>query len=299
MNRANLPLNALRAFEASARLRSFTRAAHELCVTQAAVSHHVKALEDRLGTKLFHRSPRGLMLSDEGVALLPALTDSFDRIGRLVERFRGGRVLDILSIGAVGTFAVGWLMPRLAAFRDAHPFVDLRLLTNNNKVDLAGEGLDGTILFGDGAWAGAESERLFEAPLAPLCTPALGDRLRDPRDLASQTLLRSYRVQDWPAWFEAAGLRDAIEARGPVFDASLTMIQAALQGEGVALAPPLMFQRDLRDGRLMQPFAMSVSTGAYWLVTLKHKTPSPAMTAFRAWLLAEAEEQAHEMHAAG
>jgi LysR family transcriptional regulator of beta-lactamase len=294
MARSNLPLNALRAFEASARLRSFTRAAQELCVTQAAVSHHVKSLEERLGARLFHRSPRGLMLSDEGVALLPALTESFDRIGRLIDRFQGGRVLDILSIGAVGTFAVGWLMPRLASFREAHPFIDLRLLTNNNKVDLAVEGLDGTILFGDGSWPVAEAERLFKAPLSPLCTPALGERLRDPRDLASQTLLRSYRVQDWPAWFGAAGLHEAIEARGTVFDASLTMVQAAMTGEGVALAPPLMFRRDLQDGRLVQPFDVSVSTGAYWLVTLKHKPQSAAMAAFRTWLLTQAAAQTRE-----
>lgn len=285
MARSILPLNALRAFEASARHRSFTKAALELNVTQAAISHHVKALEERLGARLFHRSPRGLMLSDEGVALVPALSESFERIGRLLDRFESGRVREVLSIGAVGTFAVGWLMPRLAAFREAHPFVELRLLTNNNRVDLAAEGLDGTILFGDGSWHGAEAERLFDAPLAPLAAPELARRLRDPRDLAGETLLRSYRVQDWPAWFEAAGLADAIEARGPVFDASLTMVQAALQGEGVALAPPAMFERDLADGRLVQPFPIGVETGAYWLVTLRHKAQSAAMRSFRTWLL--------------
>ena len=286
MTRPNLPLNALRAFEASARHRSFTKAAAELCVTQAAISHHVKALEERLGARLFHRAPRGLMLSDEGIALLPALSESFDRIGRLLERFQDGRLHEVLTIGAVGTFAVGWLMPRLAAFREAHPFVDLRLLTNNNRVDLAGEGLDGTILFGDGAWPGAEAERLFETPLSPLCPPEMAARLAHPSDLAGCTLLRSYRVQEWPAWFAAAGLPHAVEARGPVFDASLTMIQAALQGEGVALAPPAMFPRELAEGRLVQPFATTVVTGAYWLVSLKGKAPSPAMTAFRTWLFA-------------
>jgi LysR family transcriptional regulator of beta-lactamase len=288
MTRPILPLNALRAFEASARHRSFTKAAAELCVTQAAISHHVKALEERLGARLFHRSPRGLMLSDEGVALVPALSESFDRIGRLLERFQDGKVHEVLTIGAVGTFAVGWLLPRLHAFREAHPFIDLRLLTNNNRVDLAGEGLDGTILFGDGTWHGAEAERLFAAPLAPLCAPTLAAHLQQPADLAGQTLLRSYRVQEWPAWFAAAGLSDQIAARGPVFDASLTMVQAALQGEGVALAPPAMFARDLGEGRLVQPFAVTVETGAYYLVALKGKVPSPALAAFKAWLFAEA-----------
>jgi LysR family transcriptional regulator of beta-lactamase len=288
MTRPILPLNALRAFEASARHRSFTKAAAELCVTQAAISHHVKALEERLGARLFHRSPRGLMLSDEGVALVPALSESFDRIGRLLERFQDGKVHEVLTIGAVGTFAVGWLLPRLHAFREAHPFIDLRLLTNNNRVDLAAEGLDGTILFGDGTWHGAEAERLFAAPLTPLCAPTLAAHLQQPADLAGQTLLRSYRVKEWPAWFAAAGLSDQIAARGPVFDASLTMVQAALQGEGVALAPPAMFARDLGEGRLVQPFGVTVETGAYYLVALKGKAPSPALAAFKAWLFAEA-----------
>jgi LysR family transcriptional regulator of beta-lactamase len=289
MTRAILPLNALRAFEASARHRSFTRAADELFVTQAAISHHVKALESRLGAKLFHRTPQGLMLTDEGVALLPALTDSFTRIARVLDRFQGGQMRDVLTVSVVGTYAVGWLIPRLAVFREAHPFVDLRLLTNNNRVDLSAEGLDGAILFGGGDWAGCEAQHLLDAPLSPLCAPALADSLRDPRDLVRHTLLRSYRVQDWPAWFVEAGVPDLIEARGPVFDASLTMVQAAIMGAGIALAPPAMFGRDLAEQRLVQPFQASVGTDGYWLVTQKSRTPGPAMTAFRDWLLAEAE----------
>lgn len=284
VNRPALPLNALRAFEASARHRSFTRAAEELCVTQAAVSHQVKGLEARLGVRLFHRGPRGLMLSDEGVALLPALTQSFDRIARLLERFQGGQLREVLTLSAVGTFAVGWLMPRLKDFREAHPFVDLRLLTNNNRADLAAEGLDAAILFGGGDWPGCEARHLLDAPLSPLATPEIAAELRHPADLARQTLLRSYRVQDWPAWFAQAGLSDPPDARGAVFDASLTMAQAALAGEGVALAPPSMFARDLDAGRLVQPFAVTVASGAYYLVTSRGKPPGPALAAFRAWL---------------
>lgn len=284
MSRSNLPLNALRAFEASARHRSFTRAAQELFVTQAAISHQVKGLEDRLGVKLFHRGPRGLMLTDEGVALLPALSESFDRIGRLLERFQDGRLREVLTVSAVGTFAIGWLLPRLKTFREAHPYVDLRLLTNNNRVDLATEGLEAAILFGSGAWPGAEAAPLLAAPLSPLAPPEIAARLHHPADLARQTLLRSYRVQDWPAWFAAAGLDEAPDARGPVFDASLTMVQAALAGEGVALAPPIMFARELAEGRLVQPFDVAVETGAYFLLTPQAKADSPALAAFRLWL---------------
>ena len=283
MSRA-VSLNALRAFEASARHLSFTRAADELNVTQAAVSHLVKGLEARLGARLFRRSPRGLVLTDEGVALVPTLSDSFERIERLMERFEGGRLREVLTVSVVGAFAVGWLLPRLASFRAAHPFVDLRLLTNNNKVDLAGEGLDYAVRFGDGAWHGAEAEPLVDAPLTPLCAPAAAARLDEPRDLAGHTLLRSFRPQDWPAWFETAGI-EPLPLRGPLFDNSWVMAEVAMQGEGVALAPPLLFERPLADGRLVQPFPVTVVTGAYWLTRLKSKPPTAAMAAFRDWLI--------------
>jgi LysR family transcriptional regulator of beta-lactamase len=283
MNRGHLPLNALRAFEASARHLSFTRAGLELHVTQAAVSHQVKALEERLGVVLFRRLPRGLALTDEGLALLPTLRDAFERIGEVLERFEGGRVLEVLSVGVVGTFAVGWLIPRLPAFRDAHPFVDLRLYTNNNRIDIAGEGLDCAIRFGDGAWHGTEAVELSAAPMTPLCSPPSGERLSSPAALAGEVLLRSYRAEDWPDWFAAAGLSPPA-IRGPVFDSSWVMVEAAIQGAGVALAPAAMFGRDLEQGRLVRPFALEVDTGRYWLTWLKSRPMTPALAAFRAWL---------------
>lgn len=287
MVRPHLPLNALRAFEASARHLSFTRAAIELCVTQAAVSHQVKGLETRLGVTLFRRLPRGLALTDEGLALLPALADSFDRIAELVEGIAGGMATQVLSVAAVGTFATGWLLPRLPGFRSAHPRIDLRLFTNNNRVDIAGEGLDFAIRFGDGAWHGTESVALIETPLTALCTPAIARGLAEPRDLLGATLLRSYRADEWPRWFAAAGVA-APPLHGPVFDSSVTMAAAAMQGAGVALAPPAMLARAIEDGALVRPFAQSVTTGRYWLTWLKSRVPNPAMLAFRDWIAAEA-----------
>lgn len=284
MTRLTAPLNALRAFEAAARHLSFTRAAEELCVTQAAISHQVKGLEERLGAALFRRSHRGLVLTDEGLALAPALWDAFGRIDTVLERFEAGGVKEVLTVSAVGTFAVGALLKELPAFRAAHPFVDLRLLTNNNKVDLAAEGLDYAIRFGDGAWNGTEAEKIAAAPLAALCAPALLDLLHEPGDLARVPLLRSYRAQDWPAWFEAAGV-PPVTARGPLFDSSLIMVQAAMLGEGVALAPVSMFRRELGSGQLAQPFAAVADVGAYWLTRLKSKAPTAAMLSFRDWLL--------------
>ncbi|WP_029009244.1 LysR family transcriptional regulator [Azospirillum halopraeferens] len=297
MVRPHLPLNALRAFEASARHLSFTRAAVELCVTQAAVSHQVKVLEQRLKVTLFKRLPRGLMITAEGEALLPVVRDSFDRMAEMLERFEGGQVRQVLTVGAVGTFAVGWLLPRLPAFAARHPFIDLRLSTNNNRVDAAAEGLDLAIRFGDGAWHGTEAERLFEAPLSPLCIPAIADTLREPADLLRHTLLRSYRADEWPAWFAAAGVAaPGPLVKGVVFDSSVAMLEAATQGAGIALAPPRMFTRQLDAGVVRRPFAIGVSMGAYWLTRLKSRRPTPAMRGFREWLL---ETAGAETDAAG
>ena len=285
MARAPIPFNALKAFEAAARHLSFTRAADELCVTQAAISHQVKGLEDRLGVSLFRRSNRGLKLTDEGLALAPTLFDAFGAIDRLFEQFEAGGLREVLTVSAVGTFVVGALLERLPAFRSAHPLIDLRLLTNNNKVDLVAEGLDYAIRFGDGAWHGVEAERICSAPLSPLCAPALAAALSEPSDLPRLPLLRSYRPQDWPAWFKAAGL-EGVNVRGPLFDSSLIMVQAAIRGEGVALAPHGLFQREIDSGQIVRPFDIEIDLDGYWLTRLKSKTPNAAMRAFRGWLMA-------------
>ncbi|HEU0097950.1 MAG TPA: LysR family transcriptional regulator [Allosphingosinicella sp.] len=287
MIRPYLPMNGLRAFEAAARHLSFTKAAIELCVTPPALSHQVKALEERLGVPLFRRLPRGLALTDEGQALLPVLREAFDKVAAALDGFGGGKGREILSVGVVGTFALGWLLPRLPAFRAGHPFVDLRLTTNNNRVDIAEEGLDFAIRFGDGAWHGTDAALLFEAPLTPLCTPQIAARLSEPDDLAGETLLRSYRAGEWQAWFEAAGVR-APALTGPVFDSAAVMVEAALAGHGVALAPARMFERELAEGKAALPFRIEIPMGGYWLTSLKSRKPTPAMAAFQSWLLDEA-----------
>jgi LysR family transcriptional regulator of beta-lactamase len=285
--RPYLPLNALRAFESSARHLSFTRAALELNVTQAAVSQQVRVLEERLGTTLFKRLPRGLGMTDEGRALLPVLSDSFSRIEAVLKQFDGGHFHEVLTVGVVGTFAVGWLMPRLRLFRQTHPFVELRLLTNNNLVDLAAEGLDFAIRFGEGVWPATHNELLLDAPLAVLCAPEIAKRLTTPDDLAKETLLRSYRADEWITWFSAAGL-EPWTVNGPVFDSSRLMVEAAVQGAGIALAPPRMFVRELQMGLLVCPFDAEVKTGSYWLTCLKSRRMSPAMQLFRDWIVGEA-----------
>ncbi len=286
MDRAQLPLNALRAFDAAARHLNFTRAAIELCVSQGAVSHQVAQLERRLGTRLFHRLPRGLALTDEGQALVPVVADAFDRVAATLDQYADGRFRETLKVGVVGTFATGWLLPRLDAFARAHPAIDLRISTNNNRVDLAGEALDYAIRFGDGAWHGTHAEPLLAAPLAPLCTAAIAVRLKAPADLISEHLLRSYRTDEWALWFAAAGVPPPV-LRGPMFDSSALMAAAAAAGQGIALAPPAMFTRELAAETLVQPFALTIDAGRYWLTRLMSRTESDSMARFRGWLTRE------------
>jgi LysR family transcriptional regulator of beta-lactamase len=278
------PLNALRAFEASARHLSFTRAGLELRVTQAAISHQVKGLEEILGVTLFRRLPRGLALTDEGLVLMPVLTEAFERIGATLDRLEHGQIAEVVTVGCNSTFATGWLLQHLDEFRARHPLIDLRLLINNNRVDVAGDGLDLALRFGNGSWHGTEAVHLLPAPLSPVCAPATAKRLRDPSDLTWEILLRSYRVEEWPLWFETTGT-PCPTIRGPMFDSSVTMAEAAAQGLGVALVPVCMFQRDLAAERLVQPFAVEVPAGSYWLTWLKSKTLTLGMSAFQDWLL--------------
>jgi LysR family transcriptional regulator of beta-lactamase len=284
----SFPLNALRAFEASARHLSFTRAGHELSVTQAAVAAQVKNLEGRLRVRLFRRLPRGLALTDEGQALLALVSEPFGRLEAVFEHFQDGKYREPLTVAAVGTFAVGWLMPRLKAFAQAHPFIDLRLTTHNNRIDQAAEGVDYAIRFGEGAWHGMHADALMQAPMSPLCAPEIARRVAAPEDLARETLLRSFRSDEWSRWFAAAGVRNAPAVqRGPMFDTSLALAAAAAGGAGVALLPITMFGQELREQRLVQPFDVEVSLGSYWLTRLQSKPPTAAMERFREWLMGE------------
>ncbi len=194
-----LSLNSLRTFEAAARHLHFTRAANELCVTQAAVSHQIKALEAQLGKPLFERTARGLRLSDAGATLAPALQQAFAQLAQALQALDDGAPPERLCVGVVGTFLHGHLLARLPDFERQHPRIDLQLRTHNNKLDLLVEGLDAAIRFGDGAWRSEAATAWTPTPLAPLCSPELAQRLQAPDDLRHCTLLRSFRTSDWPA----------------------------------------------------------------------------------------------------
>lgn len=286
MDRPDLPLNGLRVFEVALRQGSFTRAAIELRVTQAAVSHQIARLEDRLGVTLFLRTSGGLVPTDEGRALYPVVEHGFDAIARALDRIIGQRHVEILKVGVVTTFAVGWLLPRLAGFQHSHPMIDLRISTNNNRVEILREGLDMAIRYGTGSWTGLQAELLVDAPLSPLCAPSVADRLATPDDLSREILLRSYRGDEWPRWF--AGVDCASPPMtGPIFDSSLAIANIAMDGGGVALLPVAMFARLIDEGRLVRPFAAQVAVGRYYLTWPADRPVTPEMLDFANWVRAE------------
>lgn len=288
MTRSYLPLNSLRAFEAAARHLSFTHAAIELNVTHSAISQQVKALEEHLNCQLFVRVSRGLRLTTEGESLLPVLNESFDRIAGMLDRFAVSHEREKLKVGVVGTFATGFLLPRLADFRRCHPCIDLHLSTHNNRVDPAAEGLDYAVRYGNGAWHDTEANFICPAPLGPLCSPALAAELRAPADILRFTLLRSYRRDEWNSWFDAAGAQSPSPTHNVmVFDSSVTMLEAAQAGMGIAIAPVNMFTHQLNSERIVQPFECQIDLGGYWLTRLHSRPQTPAMNDFARWLVSQ------------
>ncbi|MBV7261345.1 LysR family transcriptional regulator [Photobacterium sp. WH24] len=291
MNITHLPLNAIRAFLVSAKHLNFTKAAVELCVTQAAVSQQVKMLESQLGVSLFIRQSRGLNLSEEGMMLLPVVQGAFDNLSEALDMLAQGIHREVVSVGVVGTFAVNWLLPRIADFQARYPLIDLRISTNNNTADPVAEGLDYLIRFGKGSWHATEATELFPAPFTVLCPPGIGQALASPRDVLNYTLLRSYQPDEWQLWLNEAKVAvPKAKLSAIVFDSSIAMIEAAIQGYGVALAPPVMFERLLMEEKLVQPFDLYLHKGSYWLTRLHAQKESQAQINFKQWLLACASE---------
>lgn len=285
MTRPYIPLNALRAFEAAARHLSFTNAAVELNVTHAAVSQQVKSLEQQLGCSLFFRVARGLMLTTEGENLLPVLNESFDRIANTLDRFSAGKMREKLKVGVVGSFATGLLLPRLEDFNHRHPHIELQLSTHNNRVDPAAEGHDYTIRFGSGAWHGTEATLICDAPFSPLCHPTMARQLQQPADVHKFTLLRSFRRDEWSHWLHSLNEPPPSPSHPVmIFDSSLTMIEAALLGAGIALAPVKIFHHLLQTEKIVRPFDAEIHLGGYWLTRLQSQPESEAMTMFSDWL---------------
>lgn len=286
------PLNAVRAFEAAARHLSFTRAADELNVTQAAVSHQIKGLEETLGLALFRRLNRGLVLTEAGQAYLPPLREALDLVADATARLRQSGGTGLLTVSTMPSFAARWLVPRLPRFQRLHPDVDVRLSSTSQLVDFATQDVDLAIRFGRGAWPGVSAERLMEEDVFPVAAPSVRDGpppLRAPQDLRGATLLHDDFVITWGDWMRAAGVADMDCSRGPSFDDTGHLMQAAAAGHGVALARRVLAADDLAAGRLVRLFDVALPSAlAYWVVAPPHYLKRPKVRAFRDWLFEEA-----------
>ena len=295
MSRRLPPLNALRAFEAAARHLSFTRAAEELFVTQAAVSHQVKALEEHLGRKLFRRLNRALLLTDDGQAYLPAVSRAFALLNEATRDLLTKETPGPLTVSALPSFAARWLVPRLGRFRKAWPDIDLRIDPSAELVDFAAGDVDVGIRYGRGKYPGMRADWLMTEDIFPVCSPQLleGDHpLREPDDLEHHVLLHDDGHGDWRTWLLAASVDRVDPARGPIFTDSSMLIQAAMAGQGVALARGVLAADELAAGRLVRPFTLSLPTEyAYYLVCPQETADRPKIVAFREWLLDEARSE--------
>jgi len=301
MTRNLPPLNGLRAFEAAARHLSFTRAAAELHVTQAAVSHQIKGLEDWLGTPLFRRVNRALELTEAGHAYRVPVSEALgliaDATGRLFRQENGG----VLTVSTMPSFASKWLVLRLGRFQAAHPDIEVRLHTSSQLVDFAGRDVDVGIRLGRGQWPGVLAERLMTEDVFPVCAPALRDGpkpIRTPADLLRHTLLHDDYLITWSAWFAAAAAGGAMAGgtpppgaevdRGPRYSDSALLLQAAMAGQGVALARRVLVADDLAAGRLVRLFDVTLpGEYAYYVVTPSHGRIPAKVRLFRDWLFAE------------
>ncbi len=289
------PLNSLRAFEAGARHLSFTRAAAELNVTQAAVSHQVKLLEDDLGVKLFRRMTRRLALTEAGNRLYPVVGEVFERLSMAIGELRAGSGTPTLTVSLTPSFSSKWLISRLGRFWENHPEVDIRLHHSTALVDFRRDDVDLAVRWGAGTWRGLVSECVLEVELTPICSPALvvGERpLRDPAQLADYTLFHEDDYGNWTQWLAAAGAANVNPRRGPIMDDLGVLLEAVAAGRGVALGRLSLIKEDLASGRLVRPFETSLKdVFSYYLVYPSAALERPEVKAFRDFLLAEAARE--------
>ncbi|MEO3723401.1 transcriptional regulator GcvA [Pseudomonas syringae] len=284
-------LNGLRAFECAARHLSFTRAAEELNVTQTAISHQIRRLEDELGVRLFMRLKDGLALTEEGNAYFPGVRSAFLELRHSTERLLEANDHSVLTISTLVSVASKWLLPRLPSFREAYPEIDVRISAMTRLVDFRKAGIDAAIRYGNGEWPGLRADWLMSDEIFPVCSPRLltGDKpLKTPADLAHHPLLQvsGLTANDWNDWLHAAG-QPPLTAKGPrlTFDLAMMAVQTAIDGQGVCIGRSTYVDDDLRAGRLVAPFDLRLkSTSGFYFVTPHENAESKKIVAFRQWL---------------
>jgi len=289
MRRGRLPLTALRSFEAAGRLESFTLAAAELFVSQAAISRQVRELEDLIGRPLFERHHRSVRLTADGRALLGVLTAAFDMVGERLDMLSGWRLSQTLRVSAEPSFAGCWLVPHLQEFQDAHPEIDLEIDAESRLAEFRSGDADIAIRhsFTVDSWPRVETRRLAEVEMIPVIAPALaagGRPLERPEDLMQHALLHEDNRQLWEHWFAAAGAGPVKVDRGAIFADGSMVLQATLRGNGVGLIDRDHARDDIEAGRLLQPFDASVPYGTFFLVARRFEALSDAAKAFVTWI---------------
>ena len=287
-------LSAARAFEAAARTLNFTRAAEELGQTQGAISHQVRALEARLGVRLFERGARGLIeLTESGRRYLPFVREAFDRLRAGEELVRGSGRAAVLTVSVSPNFASKWLVPRLGDFSESHPDLDLRISASPHHVDFSRQDIDLAVRHGDGNWPDLHVERLCAEEIFPVCSPNLlqsGLAICSAADLSGRILIHDRDRSRWRDWLAAFGIKAAATEHGPVFDQTALAIDAAVAGQGIALARSALAALDLIAGRLVRPLPEAPPAEfAYWIVCRKSVGEAPKIRRFRSWLLAQAK----------
>jgi LysR family transcriptional regulator, glycine cleavage system transcriptional activator len=295
MSRPLLPLSGFRTFESAARHLSFARAAGELRVTPAAVSHQVRTLEDYLGVRLFNREGRRLTLTDAGETLLPDLRVAFERLQTAFDRVRPEPQRRTLTVTMPPSFASKWCVPRLDRLRAAHPDIELRLDVNDRVVDFATAGVDVAVRYGMGDYPGLIAEKLCDEATFPVCSPRVAARLSCPSDLAREELIHvdgnarfDPEFPNWATWLTAAGATGVDASRGMRFSLSTPAIEAAVDGQGVLLGRSVVVAEDIAAGRLVRPFALELAVRpAYYLVYPRAALRRGTVARLRDWMLAE------------
>jgi LysR family glycine cleavage system transcriptional activator len=303
MSRKIPPLNPLRAFEVAARHLSFTRAAEELFVTAAAVSHQIKTLEESLGVTLFVRQPKSLQLTEAGKAYLPGVQQAFKQLAEATHQLHLRGNPSTLRVNVPPTFALKWLIPRMDRFMKAHPEIDLKVSTSNHSIDFSRDEFDLAVRYGRGVYAGMKSELCLSVEVFPVCSPALtkgAHPLQVPDDLRFHTLLHDESTYadssnpTWADWLRLAGVEGIDSTRGPSFWPSHLVINAAIDGLGVALAKKAWVEMDLAEGRLVRPFDISLPVEfGYYVVYPEERVDNLQIMTFVEWIRSEVAAGSH------